>query len=243
VDIAAPGTGILSTVPVGSGRESFLTVEATSYESYPMKFSAYDDVTGELYDVGYGQTEDVDGLDLSGKIALIERGFISFKDKIVNVYSKGAIGAIVFNNQQGTFIGDLQEQQDIPVISINQTDGLFLRNLVSSQTSTAHLQVAISDYEQKDGTSMSCPMVSGVIGLMLSDDPDLSQEEVLFILRSTADPLDSEFDLGAGRVNAYQALSYEPVYSKKAPVFSPLTLFALMIILSSVGLITLRKRS
>lgn len=48
--------------------------------------------------VGFGREEDVADKDLTGKVALIKRGEITFIDKIVNVKAKGAIGAIVFNH-------------------------------------------------------------------------------------------------------------------------------------------------
>jgi len=56
------------------------------------------------------------------------------------------------------------------------------------------------------GTSMATPHVAGVVGLMLSKNPGLNQEEVRTILRSTTDPVESAFYIGTGRINAYNAL-------------------------------------
>ncbi len=242
IDIAAPGVYILSTMPIGSGIESFLTVESVDYESNSMHLCAVDDVTGDLVDVGYGRVEDVQGLDLTGKIALIERGYGSFKDKIINVYNVGAIGAVVFNNIPGDLNGDLQEQQNIPAVSISQEDGQTLRTAVASETTTAHLVVASSDYEKMSGTSMACPMAAGVIGLLLSKNPGLSQNQVKTIICETADPLNTEYDLGAGRINTYQALLYNPDTPTQAPLLSPLNILMLMGLISLVGLIGLRRR-
>jgi subtilisin family serine protease len=61
-------------------------------------------------------------------------------------------------------------------------------------------------YILMSGTSMATPHVSGLVGLMLSKNPGLNQEEVRTILRSTTDPVISEFYVGTGRINAYQAL-------------------------------------
>jgi hypothetical protein len=61
-------------------------------------------------------------------------------------------------------------------------------------------------YDTWSGTSMSTPLVAGIIGLMLSHTPGLSQEEVRTILRSTTDPVISNFYIGTGRVNAFTAL-------------------------------------
>ncbi len=73
--------------------------------------------------------------------------------------------------------------------------------------------VANSDnsYDFYDGTSMACPMVSGIIGLMLSKASYLTPDEVEDCLKNTCDDiyaLNPTYigQLGAGRVNAYEAL-------------------------------------
>ena len=47
----------------------------------------------------YGREEDVAGLDLTGKIAVVERGVITFGEKCKNAAARGAIGVIVYDNQ------------------------------------------------------------------------------------------------------------------------------------------------
>lgn len=59
------------------------------------------------------------------------------------------------------------------------------------------------------GTSMACPYVAGLAGLILSANPALTNAQVRQVLRSTADDLGSPgFDIfyGYGRVNAYNAV-------------------------------------
>jgi hypothetical protein len=66
------------------------------------------------------------------------------------------------------------------------------------------------------GTSGTAAYVSGIIGLILSANPDLSKEEVITILRNSADKIDPygcDYDLnghsincGFGRINAFQAV-------------------------------------
>ncbi len=72
-------------------------------------------------------------------------------------------------------------------------------------------------YENFSGTSMACPMVSGVCGLVLGYADSLSETlnpaQVEFVLLETADNIDEQNPsyvgyLGAGRVNAYKALDY-----------------------------------
>lgn len=63
------------------------------------KFVAGKEYTYEY--VGRGKVEDLEGKDLTGKLALIERGDITFAEKVKNAKTKNAIGAIIFNNGPG----------------------------------------------------------------------------------------------------------------------------------------------
>ncbi|MEM8526785.1 MAG: S8 family serine peptidase [Bacteroidota bacterium] len=71
----------------------------------------------------------------------------------------------------------------------------------------------MDSYDLSSGTSMSAPLVSGIAALMLSADPTLTPDEIIKCLKATADDIDGIPDnaayvgqLGAGRVNAYEAL-------------------------------------
>lgn len=70
------------------------------------------------------------------------------------------------------------------------------------------------------GTSSACPLAAGVVGLMLSAAPDLTRQQVAFVLTATADKVDfantdptgqylpnghSDW-YGFGRVNAFEAV-------------------------------------
>jgi len=57
-----------------------------------------------------------------------------------------------------------------------------------------------------NGTSMACPHVAGVAGLILSRNSNLTAAEVRTILRSSTNPVDSNLPIGTGRINAYTAL-------------------------------------
>ncbi|MGU7850952.1 Fn3-like domain-containing protein [Streptococcus suis] len=48
-----------------------------------------------------GQASDFDGLDLTGKLALIKRGTITFSEKIANATAAGAVGVVIFNSRPG----------------------------------------------------------------------------------------------------------------------------------------------
>ncbi|WLR41644.1 S8 family serine peptidase [Bacillus carboniphilus] len=65
--------------------------------------------------------------EMKDSLVLIERGKLDFIDKVLNAKNAGAKGVIIYNNRPGPFIGSLEWQVDIPVISISQEDGEWLK--------------------------------------------------------------------------------------------------------------------
>jgi serine protease AprX len=62
-------------------------------------------------------------------------------------------------------------------------------------------------YTTSQGTSFACPHVSGVVALMLEADPTLTPDQVVTILRETANPMPyEERVVGAGYVDAHNAV-------------------------------------
>jgi len=60
-----------------------------------------------------------------------------------------------------------------------------------------------------DGTSCSAPVVSGIVGMMLSENPKLTPAQVKKILVSNVAkfPIIQDRPIGAGIVNAYKAVT------------------------------------
>ncbi|MGB0931295.1 MAG: S8 family serine peptidase, partial [Chitinophagales bacterium] len=72
--------------------------------------------------------------------------------------------------------------------------------------------VAGNGYDFKNGTSMACPLVAGLAGLMLSYDANISPNDIEDCLKSSAENIDAQNsayvgDIGAGRINAFEALA------------------------------------
>jgi len=65
-----------------------------------------------------------------------------------------------------------------------------------------------NQYGYLQGTSMASPLVAGLVGLMLSYNPNITPANVLNCLTSTCDPISGPLasSMGAGRVNAFKAL-------------------------------------
>lgn len=77
---------------------------------------------------GTGAPSDYEGIDVRGKIALVERGVISFSDKIVNAANAGAIGVLVYDNVDSTsYVGMQIDNRVIPSAFIMRKFGLFLK--------------------------------------------------------------------------------------------------------------------
>ena len=67
---------------------------------------------------GIGAEEDYEGIDVSGKIAVISRGTTSFPEKQSIAQSKGAIGCVIYNNTAGTFLMQINDGEgNIPCVS------------------------------------------------------------------------------------------------------------------------------
>lgn len=92
--------------------------------------------------------------------------------------------------------------------------------------STTYSTSAYGNYDLMAGTSMACPMVSGLCGLILSMNPNLNPDQVEAILKSTTDTIDYLNpsyigQLGAGRINAFKAVSntpYPPIANFTTPL-------------------------
>ena len=100
--------------------------------------------TAELMYVKLGKPDDMPADGLEGKIALIERGEITFGSKVAEVHSAGALAAVIFNNVPGSFRGTLGGRGDIPAISLSQADGLRLKELLD-QGETVEATVTVQD--------------------------------------------------------------------------------------------------
>ncbi len=103
---------------------------ATSKESdFLAILDGKDEATFEYVAVpGAGAPEDYEGLDVTGKIALVQRGEITFTEKVQNATDKGAIACILYDNvseEIGKF-GAVVGEDAIPTMTITLEDGTML---------------------------------------------------------------------------------------------------------------------
>jgi len=84
-------------------------------------------------------------------------------------------------------------------------------------SSTYELTTTFGYYNLYYGTSMACPVAAGLCGLIFSVNPELTPDELEAVLESTCDDVysvpgneDYQGMLGAGRINAAQAVTNTP---------------------------------
>jgi subtilisin family serine protease len=203
VEIAAPGVGVRSTVPMGTGKTEDFSVAGTGYEAIAMEGSPNGNATGALVDCGLG-TSTCAGA--SGKVCLIERGTVSFAEKVLACQNGGGIAAVIYNNTTGSLSGTMGTTvTNIPSAGISQADGQFLK--ANRLGSSATLNVGSGNYAYFDGTSMATPHVSGVAALVWSHFPTCTNANIRNALNATAEDLgaagrDSSFGYGLVRAKA-----------------------------------------
>lgn len=78
---------------------------------------------------GYGADSDYEGIDVTGKVAVISRGTSSFPEKQSIAQAHGAIAAIIYNNELGVIRMQINDGEgNIPAISVTQACGEALKN-------------------------------------------------------------------------------------------------------------------
>ncbi|MGE7590257.1 M28 family peptidase [Peribacillus sp. NPDC101480] len=109
-----------------------------------LTYSVNGDLSGEVVYAGLGTKEELEETDVAGKIALIQRGSLTFAEKVLNAAEKGAAGVILFNNADGELNGTLGGANDkyIPSVTITKKDGEALLEKLNAEVKlTASLKI------------------------------------------------------------------------------------------------------
>lgn len=119
-----------------------------------LEYSVSGHVVGEIVVGGLGKANELKHLDLTGKIVLLERGDISFKEKMLNAVNKGAVGVIYYNNAPGKIMGSLGEANHsfIPAVLLTQAEGEKMVKQVNKNPAT---QASLTIEGAKSNTNKS----------------------------------------------------------------------------------------
>lgn len=190
IDLAAPGVGILSTVPFKE--QSTVAVGGTTAEGTWIENAARTStsgVSGSLVSGGLCSAVDASW---AGKVVLCDRGDITFELKVQNVETAGGVAAVIANNVAGNFNGTLGagNSSTIPAIGISQADGQALTaRLGSSASVVSFSERPASGYDSWSGTSMSTPYVAAVAALVWSRNITWTNSQVRAALEASAEDL------------------------------------------------------
>lgn len=111
----------------------FFTVGTQPIGYLTMDYSPEPPLSGdfEVVDIGLACATPLPVADLTGKIALAQRGTCNFSTKALNAINIGAVGVLVYNNVPGVVSGTLgaplpPPADVVPVVGISKADGEFI---------------------------------------------------------------------------------------------------------------------
>ncbi|MCH8297980.1 MAG: M20/M25/M40 family metallo-hydrolase [Chloroflexi bacterium] len=212
------------------------TPESREFTALPLIRTGLGDVAGVLTPVGLARPEDIPDAGLEGRIALAERGIITFQSKAENVFAAGAVGLVVYNNVSGIFQGVLATQPEFPVIALSQDDGAAIEALLAGSEIEASIALTLEDLPsrnviaEKAGPGDAVVVLGGhydsVPGILAANDNASGIAVLLAIAESLAEvdlpftlrivPFGSE-ELGLlGSRHYVQSLSDEELANTKA---------------------------
>lgn len=213
VEIAAPGVGVLSTVPwIDSNTLGYVGGSASGGH---IEFAGRGTVSGTMVDGGQCTSAG----SWTGAVVLCQRGTNTFLEKVNNVQTGQGVAAVIYNNVAsdatcGDFLGTLGDgnSSTLPAISVSCAEGAdAVAKAGNAGTVASTFTAPASGYEGWDGTSMATPHVSGVAALVWSCYSGASNAQIRDALRKSARDKgtagrDSQY--GYGIVQAKDAVNY-----------------------------------
>jgi subtilisin family serine protease len=178
VEVTAGGVDTLSTYPSGGATIAAMTADGAGFASSSMENQG--SASGSTYYMGTAEATDAGA---SGKICVIDRGNISFHDKVNNCENSGGIGAIIINNEAGMLYGTLG---DTNATSIPAVGAAFEDRAALMAASTASVSIGAGDYGLMSGTSMATPGVAGIAALVWSNNPSCTGTQIRDAIKATA---------------------------------------------------------
>lgn len=195
LDIMAPGAGVLSTVPRGSGQESKVEINVDGKVTL-VKSSSFGGtklierpISNNLVYAGLGKPEELQKAKVQGRFALVSRGEIKFVEKIKNAMDAKAAGIVIYNNAPGLLQGVISEGEpiDYPIVMIEQEVGeMLVTALGEGKKAAASISTFATDYAIFDGTSMATPHVAGVMALVRSANKNITPVQARELIKATA---------------------------------------------------------
>lgn len=125
--------GVKDKYMLANGEREIFFLEAYNQSAKEYNFFEMLGVRSGVTDVyeyvtvpGYGSAVNYSTIDVTGKIALVKRGDISFEEKVLFAASAGAAAVVIYNNVYGDIVMTVGNYITIPVVSIGKDDGEYL---------------------------------------------------------------------------------------------------------------------
>lgn len=129
---------------------SLLLPDGEALLGIPLRMSGRGTVSAPLVHVGLAKEEDIPDEGLAGRIALIQRGEILFEEKVTRVAEAGAAAAVIYNNVPRLFAGVMENQADIPAISLSQGDGERLLEMMDAGALEVTVSLETKSYNSRN---------------------------------------------------------------------------------------------
>ncbi len=159
MSVASVNNSMMKGPYITAGGENYAYYDSATIEGASSDAIAFRTLAnkGELEYVvipGEGNEEDYEGLDVKGKVALVQRGGIYYEKKMENAAKAGAIGMLCYNNTEGMFYMSIAKWS-IPAVFISQATGEALKKLENKTITVARADgtVASPIYGMSDFSS------------------------------------------------------------------------------------------
>ncbi|HET8798586.1 MAG TPA: S8 family serine peptidase [Thermoanaerobaculia bacterium] len=223
LSVLAPGVDVPSTVIEGVNETADVQHATSAIEAWGVLGSPYDTITAPLVDCGLGYPQDFPA-SVAGKIALVRRGEIRFRDKARNAKDAGARAIIIYNNDDSLntnwnmdfktcrdavceYDPGWENYQFILTIGVSLVNGEQLKQVAGAVTAAFRSE----KYAELSGTSMATPHVTALAALLLSLDPTLNPSAVRWAIEHTAKDIRQpgwDLETGWGIADALAAAKY-----------------------------------
>lgn len=144
-DVTIQGFGFDASAYLPARVDAGATADPSNVTAIPaiaLRGSGGGTARGRLIAAGIGRPEEFPPGGLTGAIALIERGDLTFAQKVGNAIAAGAAGVIIYNNEPGRSVFSLDGEVAIPAVGIDQAAGQDLVAKIAAQPLDATITVS-----------------------------------------------------------------------------------------------------